>query len=344
MNETLIISFKALIQQEKQQPKPNAFRIRTYSKVVKILGELDFKVTDSKQLDGIHGVGEKTKAKIDELLTSGKLKKLEGFKMPAPENKTAVSEQKLLEGITGIGPVKANKLVGDGYTLEKLRTSFSENQDSLDDILTHHQILGVKYYEDLENRIPYSEITKIEEYIQSRLDWVNKTYFSPNEYQMVICGSYRRMKPDSGDIDVLFFNAKEEGDHPEFLTKFLARLTVLGFLRDHLTDPQTVTTKYMGFSKLPRTKYCRRIDMRCVNVESIGPALLYFTGSGEFNKNMRTFALKKKYTINEYGVYKLKADKSKGAQMPVHTEEDIFELLGMPYIEPNDRLATVKFK
>lgn len=344
MNEILIISFKALIQQEKQQPKPNAFRIRTYSKVVKILGEITFEVTNSEQLDGIHGVGEKTKAKIDEILTSGKLKKLEGFKMPAPENKTTVSEQKLLEGITGIGPVKATKLVEDGYTLEKLRKSFNEHPDSLEDFLTHHQILGVKYYEDLENRIPYSEITKIEEYIQSRLDWVNKTYFSPNEYQMVICGSYRRMNSDSGDIDVLFFNAKEEGEHPEFLSIFLKRLSVLGFLRDHLTSPASVTTKYMGFCTIPRRKYCRRIDMRCVNSESLGPALLYFTGSGEFNKNMRTFALKKKYTINEYGVYKLKADKSKGARMPVNTEEDIFKLLGMPYIEPQDRLATVKFK
>ena len=344
MNETLILSFKALIQQEKQQPKPNAFRIRTYSKVVKILGEITFEVTNSKQLDGIHGVGEKTKAKIDEILTSGKLKKLTGFKMPAPENKTAISEQKLLEGITGIGPVKAKKLIEDGYTLEKLRKSFNEHPDSLEEILTHHQILGVKYYEDLENRIPYSEISKIEEYIQSRLDWVNKTYFSPNEYQMVICGSYRRMKPDSGDIDVLFFNAKEDGEHPAFLSIFLKRLSVLGFLRDHLTSPASVTTKYMGFCKSPRRKYCRRIDMRCVNSESLGPALLYFTGSGEFNKNMRTFALKKKYTINEYGVYKLKADKSKGARMPVNTEEDIFKLLGMPYIEPQDRLATVKFK
>ena len=41
-------------------------------------------------------------------------------------------------------------------------------------------------------------------------------------------------------------------------------------------------------------------------VASMVAALLYFTGSGEFNKNMRIFALKKGYTINEYGIYKLK--------------------------------------
>ena len=34
--------------------------------------------------------------------------------------------------------------------------------------------------------------------------------------------------------------------------------------------------------------------------------MLYFTGLGDFNKIMRTEALKKGYTINEYGIYKLK--------------------------------------
>jgi DNA polymerase/3'-5' exonuclease PolX len=83
--------------------------------------------------------------------------------------------------------------------------------------------------------------------------------------------------------------------------------------------------------------------MRCIDLESLAPALLYFTGSGEFNKNMRTFALKKGYTLNEYGIYKLNQDKTKGAKINVKTEEDVFKLLGMPYIEPNARLATVKF-
>ena len=47
----------------------------------------------------------------------------------------------------------------------------------------------------------------------------------------------------------------------------------------------------------------RRIDIRLIPLDSYGAALLYFTGSGDFNKNMRTYALKKGYTINEYGIY-----------------------------------------
>ena len=83
--------------------------------------------------------------------------------------------------------------------------------------------------------------------------------------------------------------------------------------------------------------------MRCIDRESFPCALLYFTGSGEFNKNMRSFANRKGYTINEYGVFKLKADGSKGKSIPMSFEEDIFTLLGKEYIAPENRLATVKF-
>ena len=84
--------------------------------------------------------------------------------------------------------------------------------------------------------------------------------------------------------------------------------------------------------------------MRCIEYSSLPAAMLYFTGSGEFNKNMRKFALKKGYTINEYGIYKLTANKDKGEQMKTYSEEDIFKVLGLDYIEPKDRLSTVIFK
>ena len=99
----------------------------------------------------------------------------------------------------------------------------------------------------------------------------------------------------------------------------------------------------MGFCKLSKKPFARRIDMRCIDRDSLPCALLYFTGSGEFNKNMRSFANSKGLTINEYGVFKLKSDGSKGKSIPVNSEEDVFALLGKEYIAPENRLATVKF-
>ena len=49
--------------------------------------------------------------------------------------------------------------------------------------------------------------------------------------------------------------------------------------------------KYMGMCKY-QDNPVRRIDIRFIPFTSVGAAKLYFTGSGEFNKNMRTFAIK----------------------------------------------------
>jgi len=60
---------------------------------------------------------------------------------------------------------------------------------------------------------------------------------------------------------------------------------------------------------------------------------LYFTGSEEFNKNMRAIALKKGYTLNEYSLKKL------GTKTPlkVTCEKDVFDYLDMEFKNPEER-------
>ena len=68
--------------------------------------------------------------------------------------------------------------------------------------------------------------------------------------------------------------------------------------------------------------------------------MLYFTGSGTFNTEMRKEALKKGYTINEYGIYTTKKENRKTIKdklVPSANEKDIFDLVGMEYLEPPDR-------
>jgi len=94
----------------------------------------------------------------------------------------------------------------------------------------------------------------------------------------------------------------------------------------------------MGMCKLD--KYVRRIDIRFIPKDCLGSALLYFTGSGDFNKNMRSYALKMGYTINEYGIHITKGKR----RLNTKTEEDIFKVLGVEYVEPCDRKASYIFK
>ena len=93
----------------------------------------------------------------------------------------------------------------------------------------------------------------------------------------------------------------------------------------------TIKTKYMGFSKLLDNPP-RRIDIRFVPFDSYYSALLYFTGSGDFNKKMRQIAKDKGYKLSEYGLF----DKN-GKQFKVSSERDIFKLLNMEFLVPRLR-------
>lgn len=332
MNVKLRDAYKLLLLQYNEdyklkKDKKITFKIIAARKFLKILSQIDFEITNGKQLESIDGVGKKTIEKVDEILGTGKLKKTNTFMV----TNSIRSEQELLR-ISGIGPTKAKKLVEQNLTLPILQKIIRiDKTNFLQKHLTHHQIIGLKYLDDIEKKIPSSEITKIGVEIKKTLLKINKNL------EMVICGSYRRGKAESNDIDVLIYcNYK---DRETLFPEIIKELIKIGLLIDHLTpNPKN---KYMGMLKLDR--YARRIDMKYVGKKNVATAMLYFTGSGDFNINMRKFATKKGYKLNEYGLYKLKSNKELGLKMKTPKEKDVFKILGIPYIEPKDRTIMVKF-
>lgn len=234
--------------------------------------------------------------------------------------------------------------------------------------LNHHQLIGVKYFKDIAQKIPRTEIQRMERLLKAvakRLDG------GKNKITVQCCGSYRRGRPRSGDIDCLMTHrdlataedvTKYNAEHRNILhlmVDALASEKCKGFLNDHLTEGGD--TKYMGVCRLPPRcdrhgqviesyDVYRRIDIRFVPYNSFGTALLYFTGSRDFNTQMRNVALKKGLTLSEYGLFKLVADPKtkrwarlktggykKGDQLPTPTEEDVFRVLDMDYKTPTER-------
>ena len=200
--------------------------------------------------------------------------------------------------------------------------------------LNHHQLIGIKYFYDILQRIPRKEIEFTDKFLKRVIAKIN------NELVLTVCGSFRRGKTTSGDIDTLIThpNIKTEKDFNtsklNILGTFVKQLEILGYLTDHLTD--FGGTKYMGIGLYSKKfKIARRIDVRFVPFNSYGAAVLYFTGSKEFNTNMRKHAIKKGYTLNEYGLYK-KDGKNK-ILVECAKEEDIFSKLDYPYVKPIDR-------
>jgi len=331
--EQLIIQTNKKIEKFKEDEDFNSaksyqFKLNSFRKAHNNLKTIDFEINNSDQIKDIKGIGKGILSRVDEILSSGNLKELN-----SESNDDSYKEVQNLQRITGIGPSNAKKLFKEGITLQKLLSIELYDNNPMLSKLTHHQLLGLKYYHDLEKRIPRKEIMSIEKKLKKYCNQIDQNL------GLVICGSYRREAKDSGDIDMLLFN--DDLDNLDYnLKDIIDYLTQKGLIVDDLTI--NGNTKYMGFCRNTPKSLARRIDIRLISKDSLAPAMLYFTGSGDFNKNMRTYALKKGYTINEYSIFKINKSKKK-FEISVDSEEDIFKILDIPYYHPKDRLASVQF-
>jgi DNA polymerase (family X) len=77
-------------------------------------------------------------------------------------------------------------------------------------------------------------------------------------------------------------------------------------------------------------------DFRVVPKDSLGAALIYFTGSKEHNVRLRELALSKKLTLNEYGLFKL-SDTQQKKPVAGKTEQEVYNHLGLQWISPELR-------
>ncbi|XP_078050542.1 DNA polymerase beta [Augochlora pura] len=304
----------------------NTFKYNAYRKASATLADLPERVASGDAAMKLPGIGKKIAKKIDEFLATGKLRKLEDIRKD--ENNAAIN---LLTRVSGIGPAKAKELIEDGIkTLDNLK----KHQDKLN----HHQKIGLMYFEDFEKRIPREEIRQSEAIIKDAIKKLN------NDYIVTICGSYRRGKQESGDIDVLLthptytFKEKDSKKKVSLLKDVVECLEKKTFIIDTISLGET---KFMGVCQIPNSsnKYCRRLDIRLAPYDQYYCAILYFTGSDLFNKNMRSHALEKKYTLNEYTLRRLTSEGLPAEPEKITSEEDVFRILGLPYKDPKDRDA-----
>lgn len=317
----------------------NSFRLRYLNNLINIVKNLDFKITKKNYMDlkDFDGVGKGSLERIKEILEDGDLEETKDFKFDNKKNK---SVEELME-VVGIGRSNAVELYNQGATsIKKLKKMIEKNKIDVNDKIK----LGLKYHGVFEEDIPRKEIDKVYKMLSKIIKKINKEdgYVEKNKYCFEICGSYRRMKPKSGDIDILLtkFGTKDkisDEESSKHLTRFVQYLkepvkynNKKKFLVDDMTD-KNITTKYMGFSKY-KDNPVRRIDIRFIPYESYHSALLYFTGSGDLNKKMRNIAKSKNLKLSEYGLFK-----ENGKKIKTKSEEAIFKKLDLEYIEPKFR-------
>jgi DNA polymerase beta len=349
MNELLVSQFERLIafireeadefQQQKDMKKVqvNKFRIKQLSVVLAILKKYPKEITleNMDELKDISGIGKGSLERIKEILTSGSLKELGSFVDAKKEKRDAIEN---LEEIVGIGRAKALELVDRGITsVEILKEKIKNKEIEVNDKI----LLGLKYYGKYKMNIPRSEMDQYNSLLKHLVKKVNKTLglTDKNEYVLELCGSYRRQKSFSNDIDVLISkkdttsNSKKQNHLERFVNKLKSPMKHNNnqpLIIDSMTDKKIIT-KFMGFSKYLDNPP-RRIDIRFVSYDSYPVALLYFTGSSQLNVKMREIAKKKGYKLSEYGLF----DKD-GKPLKVSSERDVFNALNIEYIPPQLR-------
>ena len=310
----------------------NKFRLKQIKNVLNILENYKKKITIDNyiKLNDINGIGKGTMDRIKEILLTGKLLELGNFVDNKKDKKKAIED---LESVVGIGYTHAIMLYNKGITsVKQLKKKIKDGSIEVNEKIE----LGLKYYGKFEGNIPRKEIDKVYKIFKDIIKNLNKKLKTDEQYIFEFCGSYRREKPISGDIDILISKMgklKEETNYLSNIIKILKEPIKNNENNPLLIDDLTELgkTKYMGFGKYLDNPI-RRIDIRFVPYESYFSALLYFTGSAELNKKMRQIAKIKKLKLSEYGLFKENGDK-----ITINDEHDVFNILEIEYLVPRLR-------
>ena len=287
------------------------FRARAYKKAQETIMAFPENITSTKQLEGKPNIGPTIMEKLNEYVETGTLKVLEREKTN-PIN--------ILSDIYGVGPKKAQELVESGIT------TIAELRQRQDELLNDTQKVGLKYYEQIQQRIPRAEIVEFEQMFNTHFSKVNI------DGSLEIVGSYRRGAKSSGDIDVII--TSKTGSVYEM---FVSELLKTGIILEVLSRGPSKT---LVIASLPNG-VARRIDFLYSPPDEFAFAILYFTGSKMFNTAMRQHGLNKGYTFNEHGIYHVVANKKgKKVDRTFTTEKDIFDFLGLEFKTPVERVDT----
>lgn len=301
------------------------FRIRTLVKTLNIIKSFKEKIINGNDIAHFKGIGKKTIERINEILETKKLKEMSELEK---KYKNVYKNEEIINDLTqvvGIGRITAIDLIKkyNIKSLDNLKERVELNEIEVNDKIK----LGLKYVGKFFGNIPRKEMNKIADYLEKYTEqFKNLT--------VTFCGSYRREKSTSNDLDILLCSldliTELDIKNSDLLINYVKKLKTTGFLIDDITSSAEIKTKYMGFCKY-KNGLIRRIDMRLVPYNSYYASVLYFTGPYEFNTVMRSNAKKLGYKLSEYGLFKGKR------QIYTDSEENIFNLLNMKYLSPKDR-------
>jgi DNA polymerase (family X) len=298
----------------------NRFKILAYEKAAEIVMNLAKPLRDywtDGTLETESGLGKTIASHMDELFRTGNVTHFDAVLSKIPKSIFILLE------VPGLGPKKAYKLItefklNDPHTaIEGLKKAAEghriANLEGFGDKSEQDILVGIGQYEKgaiKEKRILLSEALETAEAIKEYLT------SCPAVMRVDVLGSLRRLSPTIGDIDIAVATNKSE--------------TVLDYFLKYPHETLIERGPTGASILLPNG---RQVDVRVLEPESFGSMMQYFTGSKSHNVALRSYALSKGLSLNEYGIKIVKTGKVRTYQK----EEDFYKAIGLPYIVPELR-------
>ena len=299
----------------------NRFKIIAYQKAADTIENLSrnlFDLWQEGKLNEVAGIGTSLASYLDEYFKEGYCRHFDEVLKKIPSSVFVLME------IPGIGPkkafilVKALKLFDEKTVVLNLKKAclstkvakiegFGEKSQS--------QILkAIEIFEKRKEKPPRMVLPYAFSLAKEIIEYLKK---NPLVKEVEALGSLRRFAPTIGDIDILV-KTSDEKKVIDYFTQF----------------PKAKKVDNAGEKKASIIVYSDiRIDLRVCDEKSYGAMLQYFTGSKAHNIKLREYALKKGYSLSEYGIKDLKTKKF----YQFEKEEDFYQFLGLAYIPPELR-------
>ncbi len=309
----------------------NPFKIRAYTNAARSLETFGGNISslqDEEALSKIPGIGKSIAEKIKELAATGSLKYLEELRTEFP---AAILE---LFSISGLGAKKIKALY------EQLQVSSIEQLRQACETGRVAQLPGfgettqIKICKAIEERAKHSGYFQFGQIAGEAETMRSDLAGHPDALQVDVAGSYRRRKEIVHDLDLVVATKK-----PEAITKF--------FVAHPLVDSIIAQGPTKSSVRLRSGVQC---DLRVVSSPEYPFALAYFTGNKEHNIELRSRALERGWTLNEYRLAPLPVDPKAKKKRPVkkipkvRDEADLYRALDLDFIAPELRENSGEFE
>jgi len=294
----------------------NVFRAVTYRQVARAIRDLREPVSlllEQGRLAEIPKTGPSVTEAITQLVTTGESKRHAELKAAVPQGLITLLR------VPGVGPATAriiHKELGITSIDELEEAAKAHRLRELPKIQAKTEENILKSITSLRQRTGRSLIHHARDAAEEMIATLRERGIGP----VSVAGSVRRYRETIGDIDLLVAS----NDAAPIMAAFTAAPSVERVLANGDTKSSVIVARGL------------QIDLRVVPPESIGAAMLYFTGSKEHNVRLRGHALKKKLLLNEYGLYRVGAE-ARGQEIASLAEEDVYAALDMDWIAPELR-------